>query len=30
VPPLLGIAVGADADNTRSHSLAYVTDLNLE
>lgn len=30
VPPLMGIAVGADADNTRSRSVAYVTDLNLE
>lgn len=30
VPPLLGIAVGADADNTRTHSLAYVTDLNID
>ena len=30
VPPIVGIAVGADADNTKSHSLAYVSDLVLE
>lgn len=29
VPPLLAIAVGADADNTASSSLAYVGDLQL-
>lgn len=30
VPPLLGIMVGADADNTHGHSVAYVGDLVLE
>lgn len=30
VPPLMGIAVGADADNTRAHSVAHVVDLTLE
>lgn len=30
LPVLLGIAVGADADNTRGHSLAHATDLVLE
>jgi hypothetical protein len=29
VPPLVAILVGGDADNTRSHSLAYVADLDL-
>jgi len=29
VPPLLAVAVGADADNTGGHSLAYVADLVL-
>ena len=29
VPPLLALAVGADTDNTGSHSLAYVGDLSL-
>ena len=29
VPPLLSIVVGADADNTRGHSLAYVGDVSL-
>ena len=29
VPPVIGIAVGADADNTRGRSLAYVADLVL-
>ena len=28
-PPLAGIAVGADADNTHGHSLAYAADLSL-
>ena len=27
MPPVVGIAVGADADNTGGRSLAYVTDL---
>lgn len=30
VPTIVGIAVGADADNTQGHSLAYVRDLKLE
>ena len=30
VPPLIGIAVGADADNTRQRSVAHVADLLLE
>lgn len=30
LPPLIGIAVGADADNTRSHSLGHAADLQLE
>lgn len=30
VPPLTGIAVSADADNTQSHSLAYVRRVALE
>ena len=30
VPPLVGVAVGADTDNTRSHSLSFVADLVLE
>ena len=29
VPPLIGVLVGADADNTGGTSLAYVGDLNL-
>ncbi len=29
VPPLLAIAVGADADNTASSSLAYIGDVQL-
>lgn len=29
VPPLLAVAVGADADNTGSHSVAYVDALQL-
>ena len=29
VPPVIGVAVGADADNTKSHSVAYVRDLVL-
>jgi hypothetical protein len=29
VPPVLGIAVVADADNTQSSSLAYVAEINL-
>ncbi|MDP3819934.1 MAG: DUF3047 domain-containing protein [Burkholderiales bacterium] len=30
VPPMTGVAVGADADNTHGHSLAHVADLVLE
>lgn len=30
VPPIVGIAVGADADNTQSHSVAYVSGISLE
>lgn len=30
VPPLLGVAVAADADNTQGRSLAHVSDLTLE
>ncbi len=29
VPPVIGLAVGADADNTHGHSLGYVADLVL-
>jgi len=29
VPPIVGIAVGADADNTHGHSVAHVADLVL-
>ncbi len=29
VPPLVALLVGADSDNTRGHSLAYVGDLTL-
>ncbi len=29
VPPLLALAVGADTDNTSSHSVGYVGDLGL-
>ncbi|MEO7243488.1 MAG: DUF3047 domain-containing protein [Variovorax sp.] len=30
VPAIVGIAVGADADNTQGHSVAYVRELSLE
>ena len=30
VPPLIGIAVGADADNTHGRSVGYMADLVLE
>jgi len=30
VPPLVGVAIGADADNTQSRSLAYVGPITLE
>lgn len=29
VPPIVGVAVGADADNTHGHSVAHVADLTL-
>lgn len=29
LPPLIGVAVGADADNTHGHSLAHAADLVL-
>ena len=30
VPPIVGIAIGADADNTKSHSIGYVSGITLE
>ena len=30
VPPIVGIAVGADSDNTQSHSVAYVSGVSLD
>jgi hypothetical protein len=30
VPPIVGVAVGADSDNTQSHSVAYVSGVALE
>ncbi len=30
VPPIVGVAVGADADNTQDRSLAYVAEVRLE
>lgn len=30
VPPLMGIGVGGDADNTHAHSVAHVADVTLE
>ena len=30
MPPIIAIAVGADSDNTHTHSLAYLTGLVLE
>ena len=29
VPPLMGVAVGGDADNTQGHGLAHLADLEL-
>ncbi len=29
VPPVIGVAIGADADNTHAHSLGHVADLVL-
>ena len=30
VPPVIGVLVGADADNTHGHSLAHVADIVIE
>jgi hypothetical protein len=30
VPKIIGVAIGADADNTRSHSVGYVSGITLE
>jgi hypothetical protein len=30
VPPIIGIAIGADSDNTKSHAVSYVSGLVLE
>ena len=30
VPPIIGVAIGADADNTKSRSVGFVTGLTLE
>jgi hypothetical protein len=30
VPVVVGVAIGADADNTQGHSIAYVADLALD
>jgi Protein of unknown function (DUF3047) len=30
VPPVIGVAIGADTDNTHSHSVGYVADIVLE
>jgi hypothetical protein len=30
VPPVIGVLVGADADNTHGHSLAHVADISIE
>jgi hypothetical protein len=30
VPPIIGVAIGADSDNTKSHSVGYVTGVALE
>ena len=30
VPPLVGVAIGADADNTQGHSLAHVESITLD
>ncbi len=29
VPPVIGVAVGGDADNTHGHSIAYVADVSF-
>jgi Protein of unknown function (DUF3047) len=30
LPPVIGVAVGADADNTHGHTLGFVSDLDLQ
>lgn len=30
VPGIVGVGIGADADNTRSRSLSYIADLVLQ
>lgn len=30
VPPVMGIAIGADADNTKSRSVSYVANIQLD
>ena len=30
VPPIVGVAIGADSDNTQSKSVAYVSGVALE
>ena len=30
VPPIIGIAIGADSDNTKSRSVSYVSGIVLE
>jgi hypothetical protein len=30
VPPIIGIAIGADSDNTKSHAVSYVSGIVLE
>jgi len=30
VPPIVGVAIGADTDNTHGHSLGHVAGLVLE
>jgi hypothetical protein len=30
VPPIIGIAIGADSDNTKSHAVSYVSGIALE
>ncbi|MGZ5215958.1 MAG: DUF3047 domain-containing protein, partial [Caldimonas sp.] len=29
-PPVLGVSVGADSDNTKGHTVSYVSELKLE
>jgi hypothetical protein len=30
VPAIVGVGIGADADNTQGHSLSYIADLMLK